>query len=78
MIPLDCFEGQSATGDFVPIVPGGRSIPLTYGNRPEYVSRALDFRLHEMDAQVRQDLRGNVIRMSMQVLGCFHKYIIRP
>ena len=59
MIPLDCFEGQSATGDFVPIVPGGRSIPLTYGNRPEYVSRALDFRLHEMDAQVR-DLLGNV------------------
>lgn len=52
MIPLDCFQGQSATGEFVPIVPGGRSIPLTYSNRAEYVSRAIDFRLNEMNAQV--------------------------
>ena len=52
MIPIDCFEGQSSDGRIVPIVPGGRSIPLTYANRKQYVERAIAFRLHEMDAQV--------------------------
>ena len=53
MIPIDCFEGQSSDGRIVPIVPGGRSIPLTYTNRKQYVDRAVEFRLHEMDMQVR-------------------------
>ena len=52
MIPIDCFEGQSSDGRIVPIVPGGRSIPLTYANRKQYVERAIAFRLHEMDGQV--------------------------
>ncbi|XP_033633807.1 probable E3 ubiquitin-protein ligase HERC1 isoform X2 [Asterias rubens] len=52
VIPLECFEGQSADGRFVPVVPGGRSIPLTYNNRMEYVDRALAYRLQEMDRQV--------------------------
>ena len=51
MIPIDCFEGQSSDGRIVPIVPGGRSIPLTYTNRKQYVDRAVEFRLHEMDMQ---------------------------
>ncbi|XP_030832727.1 probable E3 ubiquitin-protein ligase HERC1 isoform X3 [Strongylocentrotus purpuratus] len=52
VIPLERFEGQSADGRFVPIVPGGWSIPLTFSNRKEYVERALAYRLHELDRQV--------------------------
>uniref|UniRef100_A0A672ZRY5 HECT-type E3 ubiquitin transferase n=1 Tax=Sphaeramia orbicularis TaxID=375764 RepID=A0A672ZRY5_9TELE len=36
----------------VPVVPGGQNISLTFVNRTEYVERALDYRLHEMDSQV--------------------------
>lgn len=53
MIPLDSFVGQSADGKMVPIIPGGNSIPLTFSNRKEYVERAIEYRLHEMDRQVR-------------------------
>lgn len=53
MIPLDSFVGQSADGKMVPIIPGGNSIPLTFSNRKEYVERAIEYRLHEIDRQVR-------------------------
>ncbi|XP_041057144.1 probable E3 ubiquitin-protein ligase HERC1 isoform X1 [Carcharodon carcharias] len=52
MIPLDSFVGQSSNGKVVPIIPGGSSIPLTFGNRKEYVERAIEYRLHELDQQV--------------------------
>ncbi|XP_049838129.1 LOW QUALITY PROTEIN: probable E3 ubiquitin-protein ligase HERC1 [Schistocerca gregaria] len=52
VIPLECFEGTSCTGKVMPIVPGGRSIPLTFHNRLQYVEQAVQFRLHEMDLQV--------------------------
>ncbi|XP_023674598.2 probable E3 ubiquitin-protein ligase HERC1 isoform X1 [Paramormyrops kingsleyae] len=52
MIPLDSFVGQSADGKMVPIIPGGNSIPLTFSNRKEYVDRAIEYRLHELDRQV--------------------------
>ncbi|XP_068081364.1 probable E3 ubiquitin-protein ligase HERC1 [Anabrus simplex] len=52
VIPLECFEGTSCTGKVVPIIAGGRSIPLTYHNRLQYVEQAVHFRLHEMDLQV--------------------------
>lgn len=52
MIPLDSFVGQSADGKMVPIIPGGTSIPLTFSNRKEYVERAIEYRLHEIDRQV--------------------------
>ncbi|XP_069758992.1 probable E3 ubiquitin-protein ligase HERC1 isoform X8 [Narcine bancroftii] len=52
MIPLDSFVGQSADGKMVPIIPGGNSIPLTFSNRKEYVDRAVEYRLHEIDRQV--------------------------
>ncbi|XP_028298817.1 probable E3 ubiquitin-protein ligase HERC1 isoform X3 [Gouania willdenowi] len=52
MIPLDSFVGQSADGKMVPIVPGGNSIPLTFSSRKEYVERAIEYRLHEIDRQV--------------------------
>lgn len=55
MIPLDSFVGQSADGKMVPIIPGGNSIPLTFSNRKEYVERAIEYRLHEIDRQVRED-----------------------
>lgn len=56
MIPLDSFVGQSADGKMVPIIPGGNSIPLTFSNRKEYVERAIEYRLHEIDRQVRVKL----------------------
>ncbi|XP_061671695.1 probable E3 ubiquitin-protein ligase HERC1 isoform X2 [Syngnathoides biaculeatus] len=52
MIPLDSFVGQSADGKMVPIIPGGNSIPLTFSNRKEYVERAIEYRLHEINRQV--------------------------
>ncbi|XP_032396193.1 probable E3 ubiquitin-protein ligase HERC1 isoform X5 [Etheostoma spectabile] len=52
MIPLDSFMAHSADGRLVPIVPGGQNISLTFANRTEYVERALDYRLHEIDSQV--------------------------
>ncbi|XP_033842077.1 probable E3 ubiquitin-protein ligase HERC1 isoform X2 [Periophthalmus magnuspinnatus] len=52
MITLDSFVGQSADGKMVPIIPGGNSIPLTFSNRKEYVDRAIEYRLHEIDRQV--------------------------
>ncbi|XP_075226553.1 putative E3 ubiquitin-protein ligase HERC1 isoform X4 [Lycorma delicatula] len=52
VIPVECFEGASWTGKVVPIVPGGRSVPLTFHNRQQYVNEAIKFRLHEMDLQV--------------------------
>ncbi|ELT94212.1 hypothetical protein CAPTEDRAFT_121196, partial [Capitella teleta] len=52
LIPLETFHTQSATGQYVPILPGGHSIALTFCNRQEYSRRALHLRLHEMDAQV--------------------------
>ncbi|KAF7670462.1 hypothetical protein LDENG_00124780 [Lucifuga dentata] len=52
MIPLDSFLAHSANGRLVPVVPGGQNISLTFANRTEYVERALEYRLHEMDSQV--------------------------
>uniref|UniRef100_A0A1X7TGG7 HECT domain-containing protein n=1 Tax=Amphimedon queenslandica TaxID=400682 RepID=A0A1X7TGG7_AMPQE len=52
MIPLECFEAQSMSGQFVPIVPNGHDIKLTFKNRNEYFEKALHFRLHELDKQV--------------------------
>ncbi|XP_033952277.1 probable E3 ubiquitin-protein ligase HERC1 isoform X3 [Pseudochaenichthys georgianus] len=52
MIPLDTFMAHSADGRLVPVVPGGQNISLTFSNRTEYVERAMDYRLHEMDSQV--------------------------
>lgn len=52
MIPLDSFVAHSADGKLVPVVPGGQNINLNFANRTEYVERALDYRLHEMDSQV--------------------------
>lgn len=59
MIPLDSFVGQSADGKMVPIIPGGNSIPLTFSNRKEYVERAIEYRLHEIDRQVRPVLSAS-------------------
>lgn len=52
MIPLGSFVAHSADGKLVPVVPGGHNLPLTFSNRAEYVERALEYRLHEMDRQV--------------------------
>lgn len=52
IIPIELFETQSADGRFVPICPSDHNINLTFSNRQEYVERALQYRLHEMDRQV--------------------------
>ena len=52
VIPLTCFEGQGSDDKYVPIVPGGRNIPLTFHNRKEYVERALIYRMNEFNLQV--------------------------
>jgi hypothetical protein len=52
MIPIESFEAQSMNGRFVPIIPGGGNMRLTFHNRKEYVEKALKFRLHELDQQV--------------------------
>ncbi|XP_054612956.1 probable E3 ubiquitin-protein ligase HERC1 isoform X1 [Dunckerocampus dactyliophorus] len=52
MIPLDSFMAHSADGRLVPVIPGGQNVSLNFSNRTEYVERALEYRLHEMDSQV--------------------------
>ncbi|MEQ2163270.1 hypothetical protein GOODEAATRI_028459 [Goodea atripinnis] len=61
MIPLDSFMAHSADGRRVPVVPRGQNISLTFSNRTEYVERALDYRLHEMDSQVWKAMCADVI-----------------
>ena len=51
-IPLERFECLSMSGRRVPVVVGGRAIPLTFANRQEYVAKTIQYRLHEMDSQV--------------------------
>lgn len=61
VIPLECFEGTSCSGKVVPIVPGGRSMPLTFNNRVQYFEQAVKFRLQEIDLQiaaVREGMAG--------------------
>lgn len=63
VIPLECYEGTSSTGRVVPIVPGGRAIPLTWNSRMDYVEKAIQFRIKEMDLQVealREGMAGIV------------------
>ncbi|KAL3277276.1 hypothetical protein HHI36_012626 [Cryptolaemus montrouzieri] len=52
VIPLECFEGTSCTGKIVPIVYGGRSIPLTFENRNQYFEQAVKFRIQEFNIQI--------------------------
>lgn len=44
--------GTSCTGKVVPIIPGGRSIPLLFSNRAQYFEQAVKFRLQEIDLQI--------------------------
>nr|XP_022910583.1 probable E3 ubiquitin-protein ligase HERC1 [Onthophagus taurus] len=63
VFPLETFESTSCTGELVPIVPGGRSIPLTFKNRAQYFEQAIKFRLEEFDLQiaaVREGMAGIV------------------
>ena len=52
IIPLDTWEVQSAAGQFVPVVPGGRQLQLDFDNRKRYVDAALSTRLNEMERQI--------------------------
>ncbi|KRT81776.1 Regulator of chromosome condensation repeat containing protein, partial [Oryctes borbonicus] len=52
VIPLETFEGTSCTGKIVPIIPGGRSVALTFANRSQYFEKAVKFRLQEFNLQV--------------------------
>ncbi|KAK7862054.1 hypothetical protein R5R35_011478 [Gryllus longicercus] len=69
VIPLECFEGTSCTGKVVPIIPGGRSVPLTFHNRLQYVEQAVHFRLHEMDLQVAAMREGMAWIMPVPLLS---------
>ena len=52
IIPLESWEVQSCSGLFVPVVPGGRKIALTYHNRKEYVQHAARVRYEFYDLVV--------------------------
>lgn len=43
---------------FVSVIPNGKNTRLTFGNRSEYVERALKYRMHEMDRQVNAVREG--------------------
>ncbi|CAH1119370.1 unnamed protein product, partial [Phaedon cochleariae] len=63
IIPLETFEGTSCTGKVVPIVHGGRRIPLTFANRAQYYEQAVEFRMREFDlpiAAIREGMSGIV------------------
>ncbi|ESN90899.1 hypothetical protein HELRODRAFT_104310 [Helobdella robusta] len=50
---LETFVCLNSLNEFVPVVPGGQSIALTYHNKKIYTQQAMHFRLHEIDLQVR-------------------------
>lgn len=79
MIPLDSFVGQSADGKMVPIIPGGNSIPLTFSNRKEYVERAIEYRLHELDRQVCVCVCVHVFRNYSELLfiQCKNRKVVK-
>lgn len=52
VIPLESFVAPSCTGKVVPIVHGGRNMPLTFENRAQYFEQVVQFRLQEFDLQV--------------------------
>lgn len=54
MIPIEAFEVRNMSGRVVPIAPDGHSVGLTFQNRKEYFDKALHFRLHELDSQVKR------------------------
>nr|CAH7744976.1 unnamed protein product [Callosobruchus chinensis] len=60
IIPLESFEGTSCTGKIVPILPGGRNIPLTFENRTQYYELAIKFRMKEFSLQVAAIREGMV------------------
>ena len=53
MIPISSFEAYNMAGQLTAVMTGGSNIPLTYSNRKEYVDKSIQFRLHELDRQVR-------------------------
>nr|CAI5839110.1 unnamed protein product [Callosobruchus analis] len=60
IIPLESFEATSCTGKIVPVVPGGRNIPLTFENRTQYYELAIKFRMKEFNLQVAAIREGMV------------------
>lgn len=67
-IPLDSFEGQSITGQLVPVIPGGRTIQLNFNNRKEYVDAVFNYRLKEMNQQVFNFFSENMILFVNNIL----------
>uniref|UniRef100_A0A3Q3DCW7 HECT-type E3 ubiquitin transferase n=1 Tax=Hippocampus comes TaxID=109280 RepID=A0A3Q3DCW7_HIPCM len=74
MIPLDSFVAHSADGRLVPVGPGGQNISLNFSNRTEYVERALQYRLHEMDSQVASVREGTAPPVSVETLKKLVRY----
>lgn len=75
MIPLDSFMAHSADGRLVPVVPGGQNISLTFTNRTEYVEKALDYRLHEMDSQVCRGGENNGMQIDFPTAAIKYTYL---
>ena len=71
MIPIESFETLSLTGNFVPIVPGGSNIKLTFHNRKEYVEKSILFRLHELDIQVAAVREGMAAIIPVPLLSLY-------
>ncbi|XP_065224595.1 probable E3 ubiquitin-protein ligase HERC1 isoform X2 [Planococcus citri] len=75
IIPLEYFYSTSWSGDSVPIVSDGDQRPLTFHNRDEYVEKAIEFRLHEMDLQiaaVREGMSWIIPVPLLTLLTCVH------
>lgn len=53
IIPIEFWQTFSSDGRLIPVVPGGSRIKLTWSGRKEYVEKALETRLHEMDKAVK-------------------------
>lgn len=71
LIPIEFFEAEDMNGHFVPIVPGGGHIRLTFHNREEYVEKAIHFRLHELDQQVAAVREGMASIVPVPLLSLY-------
>ncbi|CAG0879900.1 unnamed protein product [Darwinula stevensoni] len=52
VLPTENFLGVNLVGEYIPVVSGGSSVPLTFSNRMEYYRAAIRYRMTEMNRQI--------------------------
>lgn len=65
------FTTTSLDGREIPLKPNGSALPVTAENREEFVQLAIQYRLHEFDAQIAAIRKGLGTIVPVQLLSLF-------